>query len=271
MRMRLRLGRIRALVLAAAFAALALAGAPAWAQQGGRVLTRSDVVTIKVVGQPDLDTTSRVDLDGTVQFPYVGRVKAAGLTEDALARSIERRLAQRQIVNDPHVLIEIANFGAQVSIQGQVGSPGLYTIDRPTTLTQILARAGGLRDTGATVTIQRNGARGKSVQTYNGTDIVSGKVNGDRIIVQDNDEIFVALAPFYYVYGYVGHTGEFQLTRPITVQQAIAIAGGLLTLGTDWRLKIKRRQANGETEEVPASLDDQVEPNDTIIVNERLF
>jgi polysaccharide export outer membrane protein len=264
------LGWGRALVLAAAFAALALAlaGAPAWAQQGGRVLNRSDVVTIKVVSQPDMDTTSRVDLDGTIQFPYVGRVKAAGLTEDALARSIERRLAQRQIVNDPHVLIEIANFGAQVSIQGQVGSPGLYTIDRPTTLTQILARAGGLRDTGATVTIKR---KGTGIQTYNGTDIVSGKVNGDRIIVQDNDEIFVALAPFYYVYGYVSHTGEFQLTRPITVQQAIAIAGGLQTLGTDWRLKIKRRQANGETEEVPASLDDQVEPNDTIIVNERLF
>ena len=264
MRTRLRLDWIRALVLAAAFAALA----PAWAQQGGRVLTRSDVVTIKVVSQPDMDTTSRVDLDGTVQFPYVGRVKAAGLTEDALARTIERRLAQRQIVNDPHVLIEIANFGAQVSIQGQVGSPGLYTIDRPTTLTQILARAGGLRDTGATVTIKRKGA---GVQTYNGTDIVSGKVNGDRVLVQDNDEIFVALAPFYYVYGYVSHTGEFQLTRPITVQQAIAIAGGLQTLGTDWRLKVKRRQANGETEEVPASLDDQVEPNDTIIVNERLF
>jgi len=264
MRTRLRLDWIRALVLAAAFAALA----PAWAQQGGRVLTRSDVVTIKVVSQPDMDTTSRVDLDGTVQFPYVGRVKAAGLTEDALARTIERRLAQRQIVNDPHVLIEIANFGAQVSIQGQVGSPGLYTIDRPTTLTQILARAGGLRDTGATVTIKR---KGTGVQTYNGTDIVSGKVNGDRVLVQDNDEIFVALAPFYYVYGYVSHTGEFQLTRPITVQQAIAIAGGLQTLGTDWRLKVKRRQANGETEEVPASLDDQVEPNDTIIVNERLF
>ncbi|RBP09220.1 polysaccharide export outer membrane protein [Roseiarcus fermentans] len=269
MRTILQVGQIRALFFAAA-ACAAAAGSSAWAE-GGRALTRSDVVTIKVVSQPDMDTTSRVDLDGTIQFPYVGRIKAAGLTEDALARAIEKRLAARQIVNDPHVLIEISNFGAEVSVQGQVGAPGLYTIDRPTTLTQILARAGGLRETGATVTIQRKGAAGGTVRTYNGADIVSGKVNGDRIVVQDNDEIFVALAPFYYVYGYVGHTGEFQLTRPITVQQAIAIAGGLSQLGTDWRLKIKRRAANGETEEVPASLDDQVEPNDTIIVNERLF
>ncbi len=253
-----------------ALACAVLAGGPAF-PAGGRVLTRSDVVTIKVVAQPDMDTTSRVELDGTIQFPYLGRVKAAGLTEDALARAIEHNLAARQIVNDPHVLVEISGFGAEVSIQGQVGAPGLYTIDRPTTLNQILARAGGLRDTGSTVILQRTGPRGRIVNRYDGADILSGKINGEHILVQNDDEIFVELAPFYYVYGYVGKTGEFQLTRPLTVQQAIAIAGGVGQLGTDWRIKVKRKSADGQTEEVPASLDDQVQAGDTIIVNERLF
>ncbi len=269
MRTLLQMVRIQAIAAAVMVCAL-LPGGGAHAE-GGRVLTKSDVVTIRVVSQPDMDTTSRVEQDGTIQFPYVGRIKAAGLSEDGLARTIERRLAARQIVTDPHVLIEIANFGAQVSVQGQVGSPGLYTIDRATTLTQILARAGGLRDSGATVVVQRQGAHGKIVKRYDGKDIVSGKVDGNHIMVENNDEIFVDLAPFYYVYGYVGRTGEFQLTRPITVQQAIAIAGGLSQLGSDWRLKIKRRTADGQTEEVPATLDDQVQANDTIIVNERLF
>ena len=228
-------------------------------------------MTIKVVSQPDMDTTSRVELDGTVQFPYVGRIKASGLTEDGLARAIERRLAARQIVNDPHVLVEITNFGSEVSVQGQVGSPGLYTIDRSTTLSQILARAGGLRDSGATVIVQREGPHGKTIQRYEGKDILTGKINGDHIFVENNDEIFVELAPFYYVYGYVGHTGEFPLTRPLTVQQAIAIAGGLAALGSDGRMKVKRKSADGQTEEMPVSLDDEVQPNDTIIVNERLF
>ena len=269
MRTRLQLVWMRALSFAViALAVLALG--PAWAQ-GGRVLTKSDVVTIKVVSQPDMDTTSRVELDGTVQFPYIGRVKAAGLTEDALARAVEHRLAERQIVNDPHVLIEITNFGSEVSVQGQVGAPGLYSVDRPTSLAQILARAGGLKDSGATVVLQRQGRDGKIVQRYDGRDIVSGKIDGNHIFVQNNDEIYVELVPFYYVYGYVGKTGEFPLTRPITVQQAIAIAGGLSQLGTDWRLKIKRKSGGGQTVEVPATLDDDVLPNDTIIVNERLF
>jgi polysaccharide export outer membrane protein len=238
---------------------------------GGRVLTKSDVVVIKVVNQPDMDTTSRVELDGTVQFPYIGRVRAAGLTEDQLARTIESRLAARQIVTEPHVLVEISGFGTQASVQGQVGAPGLYTIDRTTTLAQILARAGGLKETGGVVILTRNGPNGPIVKRYDGKDILTGKVNGEHILIENNDDIFVDLVPFYYVYGYVGKTGEYPLTRPITVQQAISIAGGLQPLGTDWRLKIKRRSADGQTEEVPASLDDTVQPNDTIIVNERLF
>ena len=113
--------------------------------------------------------------------------------------------------------------------------------------------------------------RGATIRRYNGKDILNGKVDPDRILVQNNDEIYVDLVPFYYVYGYVGHTGQFPLTQPVTVQQAISIAGGLSPLGTDSRMKIKRKTADGQTEEMPASLDDQVEPNDTIIVNERLF
>ena len=66
----LRMVGIRTLSLAALACALLAAG-PAYAA-GGRVLTKSDVVTIKVVSQPDMDTSSRVEQDGTVRFPMSG-------------------------------------------------------------------------------------------------------------------------------------------------------------------------------------------------------
>jgi polysaccharide biosynthesis/export protein len=263
MRTTKRTGRFWASCLGA-IAVIAAVG-HAWA--AGRVLTSSDVVTIKVVGQPDLDTATRVETDGTINFPYIGRIRAAGVTEDALARTIEKRLAARQIVTEPHVLIEVTNFGTQVSVQGQVGTPGAYTIDRTTTLPQLLARAGGLKDSAGTVIVRRHG----QLMRYDGKDIVNGKINGDRIVMQNNDEVYVDLLPFFYVYGYVGHTGEFPLLRPLTVQQAISIAGGLSPLGSDSRMWIKRKSADGQTMEVPAALDDQVQPSDTIIVNERIF
>jgi protein involved in polysaccharide export with SLBB domain len=75
-------------------------GAPA-GQGGGRVLTTSDVVAIRIVDHPDLDWTTRIEPDGTINFPYVGRIKAAGLTEDDLARTVERRLVELKIVAGP--------------------------------------------------------------------------------------------------------------------------------------------------------------------------
>jgi polysaccharide biosynthesis/export protein len=68
---------------------------------GGRMLTTSDIVSIRVLNEPDLDTTTRVEPDGTINFPYVGRIRAAGKTEDQLERAIERRLVELKILADP--------------------------------------------------------------------------------------------------------------------------------------------------------------------------
>jgi protein involved in polysaccharide export with SLBB domain len=79
------------------FAAIAASAA----QSGGRVLTTSDVVAIRIVDHPELDTTTRVEPDGTINFPYVGRIKAAGRTEDDLGRAMERRLIELKIIVEP--------------------------------------------------------------------------------------------------------------------------------------------------------------------------
>ena len=60
------------------------------ARAGGRVLTNADVVAIRIVDHPELDTTTRVEPDGTINFPYVGRIRAAGRTRRRLGA---RRLA----------------------------------------------------------------------------------------------------------------------------------------------------------------------------------
>jgi polysaccharide export outer membrane protein len=112
---------------------------------------------------------------------------------------------------------------------------------------------------------------GGAIQKFDSKDVQAGRGPGATLRVANNDEIFVDLAPFFYIYGYVGHTGEFQLVRPLTVQQAISIGGGLSLLGSEWRIVIKRKSGDGQTYEVPASLDDQVEAGDTIIVSERIF
>jgi protein involved in polysaccharide export with SLBB domain len=94
--MRVTLSRLIWLCISLVAPTVALA-----AQGGGRLLTASDVVAIRIPDHPDLDWTARIEPDGTINFPYVGRIKAAGLTEDDLARTLERRLVELKIIAEP--------------------------------------------------------------------------------------------------------------------------------------------------------------------------
>jgi polysaccharide export outer membrane protein len=265
------IGPTRASTVALGLAGLIALSAIGPATAGGRRLTVNDVLQIKVVNQPDLDTTVRVETDGTINFPYVGRIKAAGRTEDAVSAAIAGKLREKDVVKEPQVLVEIGSFGAQASVQGAVGLPGPVVLDRGMTLTQVLSKAGGLKEEAGLVILRRPGPKGMIVQQYPAREIVSGKVDGSRILVFNNDEIYVENGPFFYLYGFVNRPGEYPLVHQLTVEQALSAGGGVGQLGSDWRIRIKRRQDDGTFTEMPASLDDEVQPNDTIEVNERIF
>lgn len=68
---------------------------------GGRILAPMDVLSIRILEQPELDVTTRVELDGTINFPYLGRIKAAGRTQDEVANEIENKLVEKKIFARP--------------------------------------------------------------------------------------------------------------------------------------------------------------------------
>jgi polysaccharide export outer membrane protein len=91
-----------------------------------------------------------------------------------------------------------------------------------------------------------------------------------NILLQDNDTIFVSAADRFYVTGFVRTPGSFVLQPNMTVQQAIAVAGGLTERGSTRGIKI-RRKVKGKDVEVNARMTDLVQPNDTIQVRQRLI
>ncbi|ACB94485.1 polysaccharide biosynthesis/export family protein [Beijerinckia indica] len=235
----------------------------------GRRLMPSDVLQIRVIGQPDLDTQARVDTDGTINFPYAGRLSVRGLSEAELGKRIAKILDKADVIKNPQVIVSVTTFGGQVSVLGAVGAPGQFVLDRPLTLAQALARAGGVRESAGTrVTIQRQTGYGVSVLTYDMEDVLSGRKSP---AVFNNDNIVVEAAPVYFLYGFVGRAGQYPYKPGLSVQQALAIGGGISDLGSDWRIEVKRRLNDGTVLEAPVTLDDIVEANDTIIVNERWF
>jgi polysaccharide export outer membrane protein len=229
----------------------------------------NDVLQIIVLYQAELNTTTRVEPDGTIDLPYAGRIRAAGLTTGALSEKIANILVEKGLVKNPKVSVELSTFGLQVSVLGAVGSPGSFILDRPSTITQVIARAGGLREEAgaATIVVHNRG----QILHINAKELFEGHASS-RLILDNNASIYVEQGAVFYLYGYISRPGQFPLSRDqMTVRQAIALGGGVSPLGSDWwRLKI-RRTNHGVVEEVSAGLDDFVLPNDTIIVNERIF
>jgi polysaccharide export outer membrane protein len=67
----------------------------------------------------------------------------------------------------------------------------------------------------------------------------------------------------YVVVGKISHPGSFDLTKPTTVLEAIAIAGGFLDFAKDTRVYILRRQDNGSTTKFPFNYKKVINQHDT--------
>lgn len=88
-----------------------------------------------------------VKKDGTIDFPVLGSVRAAGMTRDELSAFIKNELITQNLCNDPIVTVEFINL--QFSVMGEVKKPGSYNINRDyITLLDALSMAGDMTISG---------------------------------------------------------------------------------------------------------------------------
>ncbi len=131
-------------VLLAAIAGWSGMPAPA-AGQGMPVyrLNPGDVVRISVWREEELLREARIQPDGTVSYPLVGSVPAAGQTPGEVADAITERL--EEFIPDAVVTVELLEAqGYRVYVIGEVNRPGEYQLAQPITVMQALSIAGGL-------------------------------------------------------------------------------------------------------------------------------
>jgi polysaccharide export outer membrane protein len=233
-----------------------------------------DTVTVEVFGQKDLDATVYVGDDGTVPLALVGSVPISGLSPAEAAQRIEKALHDGHFVNDPHVTITVVQSRSQrVSVLGEVTSPGRYGIDAKTTIFDLLAQAGGTRETGADlIYLMRADTAGHITRTpINLKGLTDNSVSMPDLALRGGDVIYVPRADQFYVEGEVQAPAMYRLEPNMTVDQAIARAGGVTARGSLHRIEIKRRDSRGQQVSSGAKLGDRVLANDVIRVKESLF
>ena len=91
-----------------------------------------------------------------------------------------------------------------------------------------------------------------------------------RILLNDGDTVNVPKAQTFIVNGYVRTPGTYVLDGEVTVQKALAMAGGASERGAANRTRITRL-VNGKLKDIKVKMSDLVHPNDTIYVPQRFF
>lgn len=239
--------------------------------QGNYQLGAGDTISITVVHSPELSVKTRIDAQGDIHYPYLGKLNVTGLTPGQAANKIAIGLQNAQIINNPQVLVNVDTYRSeQITVIGQVRNPGNYPLESDEDLINILAQAGGVTKDGADYVIVTRKTGGKRLHIQlSMKDLATGDQHD--VTAHAGDVIYVPKMQVFYIEGSVNKPGSYRYEPGMTVMQAIALGGGLTPRGSDSRIELTHHRADGKNITKGASLNTKIQPNDVIRVKERIF
>src|SRR5580704_8579135 len=118
---------------------------PADSLRPNYVLGPNDQILVRAPEAEEIDNRPfRIDGDGNLNLPLVGRIHAAGMSLQELEADLVKRL--REYIRDPQVFVTVVQFRSEpVFFQGLFVKPGVYPLQGNRSLLEMLASVGGLQ------------------------------------------------------------------------------------------------------------------------------
>jgi len=157
-----------------------------------------DVLDISVLQPEKIVTTVSVSPDGSITFPYIGTVKAAGLSLATIQENIQSGLAHGYM-KYPVVSVTLRESRSRkFFVYGEVVRPGTYALDANTTVLRGITIAGGFNKFGsvnAKILRPKKGKPGYDTIKVNVKAIMNGDAGKD-IVIEPGDIIVVSEGMF---------------------------------------------------------------------------
>ncbi len=253
---------------------------------GPPTIRPGDRLQVEVVSQPSLGGERVVDPRGWLEVPPLGRVRAEGLTLDALAEQVGAALTKEYLQRRGKVLVHlIERVPASVQVTGRVGAHGDAATEQRLTTTEallpphrslsvheLLGKVGGLSDDAADTslalvrtTIDAEGTAKRVCYHFGYDELVTAHLAGRDAWLHPGDHLVVPRLADVHVHGEVETPGRLALRPGDTVATLIERAGGWTTAADRGGVLVLR----GDTEEEPIALADRPRAGDVLFVPTR--
>jgi polysaccharide export outer membrane protein len=251
-------------------------------EDGGYNLGVGDVIEVEAYQEDEISGRFTVNAMGAVTYPLLGSVAVAGKTPAEVADLLESLLEKDYYV-DVQLKVDVAVFASQpVTLLGEVQNPGTYYLEGRMTLTELLAKAGGLRPSAGPLLELRRTARveGEGApppMDFPTAKLLTGEVGRD-FVLQAGDVLFVSAKKIFFISGEVARPGQYEISLGLTLMQAISQAGGVGKFASQ-AIEI-HRDVEGEKQILSFDLsqirkgratDPAVLPGDVIFAKRRFF
>jgi polysaccharide export outer membrane protein len=156
------------------------------------VIQPNDLLEIFVWKEPELTRKVLVRPDGRISFPLVQDMQASGISPGELKDKIESKL--KDFLNAPNVTIIVEAIQSyRIYVVGKVQKPGAIIVEKPVTVLQALALAGGFQDFAkdTEITVIRNFGKDNIVFEFNYRDVIKGKQPLQNILLRSGDVVVV--------------------------------------------------------------------------------
>jgi polysaccharide export outer membrane protein len=211
-----------------------------------------DLLEIGVFDTPELAGKVRVNSDGDITLPLIGKLHVGRLSPEQAQDLVATQLKERSFVKEPQVSVFVAEYASQaVYVLGEVMKPGPYPLMGSHRFLDFISAAGGFTPrAGKTVTLTTR-ADPANPRTFE----AGSNAKDSNPELAAGDSILISQAGIVYVLGDVVRPGGFVLNKDIvlTVMQALALAEGTLSTAAKSSAKLIRTTAKGR-EEIPINL-----------------
>jgi len=226
------------------------------------------MVDVQVFDGPDFSGPYRMDDEGNISIPFAGTLNLSGRTVVEAQQLVANKLKSKELFTRPEVRVTVLEYSApQVTILGEVASPGKYPLLNEKKFVEVLSMAGGLAPTaGSKVEIHRSEGTDR-VLTLNYSRGSSAS-SVENVMIKPGDIIQVHRAGLVYVLGAVNRPGGYLMQEDgkLDVTQALALAYGTSLQAAMGKIHIIRRDANGALQQIPVHYKDNMKAKATPIM-----